>query len=131
MSNVTTLDLMLQPLMEGPSIKADRCVVCGARHPLEQHHVVPRGAGQLFEGGIAVPKPTLTLCGFGSNLGLSGRLLCHGMAHHRMLHFRFDAERRRWQYLRTARPVKYARALDMDGWRELAYYKFQRYTETA
>lgn len=126
MSKVTTLDLMLQPLMEGPSIKADRCVVCGARQPLEQHHVVPRSAGQLVKGGRVVPKPTLTLCGFGSNLGLSGRPLCHGMAHHHMLHFRYDKGRERWQYLRTKRPVNYAEALEMEGWRDLSHYLFNR-----
>lgn len=126
MSNVTTLDQLLIPLMEGPSIRSDRCVVCGARQPLEQHHVVRRSDGQLVKGGRVVPKPTLSLCGCGSNLGIAGRPLCHGLAHHHMLHFRFNSETQQWEYLRTKEPTKYAKALEMGGWRPLRYYNFQR-----
>lgn len=114
------MDAMDIPLMEGPTVRSGRCVVCGARRPLEQHHVVRRGAGRLFRGGVEVPKPTLTLCGAGNVLSLGGRPLCHGLAHHHMLHFRFEGGR--WEYLRTDGPVKYARALSMEGWAPLPHY---------
>lgn len=117
MSRVTTLAPMYWPLMDGPSIFTDHCVVCGARGQLNNHHVVRRSAGKLYRDGIEVPKPTLTLCGFGNALGTAPRLYCHGMAHHGRLHFRY---RGRWEFLVT-QPCKYADALEMDGWLPLRY----------
>lgn len=124
MAPATTLDRDLWPLMDGPSIKADACVVCGAIRPLNQHHVVRRSAGQLVKDGKPLPKPTLTLCGTGNILAaLGGRPLCHGLAHHLMLHFRFAEGR--WEYLRTKEPTRYESALAMDGWAPLPYYRRQ------
>lgn len=119
MTDVTTLDPIWQPLMDAPSIRADRCVVCGALRPLEQHHVVRRSQGQLVRDGLVVPKPTLTLCGAGNILSLGGRPLCHGLAHHGLLHFRFRDGR--WEFLRTQQPIGYAGALELGGWAPLHF----------
>lgn len=127
MSKVTTLDEQLIPLMDGPSIETDRCVICGARQPLNQHHVVRRGAGQLVRNGKVVPKPTLTLCGVGNVKAMGGRPLCHGLAHANQLHFRFNAETGQWEYARFRRPIKYAEALKRGHWHPLPYYSFRRY----
>lgn len=124
MARITTLSAELIPLMEGTSVTAPYCVVCGRTHPLNQHHVVRRGAGKLYRAGIEVPKPTLTLCGMGNASG------CHGLAHQNRLHFRWvRAEGRlsapyaygsgHWEYLLTDVPTKYHRALEMDGWRPI------------
>lgn len=110
------LDPILEPMMDGPSVRADECVVCGRTHPLEQHHPVRRGAGRVIRDGREVPKPTLTLCGRGNVLSDGGRPYCHGMAHHQMLHFRYTG---RWEFLRTREPMKYATALEMEGWRPI------------
>lgn len=88
MARVTTLEPLLWPLMEGPSVDAGRCVVCGAAWPLNRHHVVRRGAGRLWRDGREVPKPTLTLCGMGNASG------CHALAHANRLHFRWVG---RWE----------------------------------
>lgn len=32
------------PLMDGPSVETPYCCVCGARWPLNRHHVVKRSA---------------------------------------------------------------------------------------
>lgn len=110
-----TLARAYWPLMELPSIVTDRCAVCGRTRPLEQHHIVWRSQGRLFRDGREVPKPTITLCGFGNHLRDSdGRLLCHGMAHHHMLHFRNSGGV--LEYLVTAGPVRYMEALRSDGW---------------
>lgn len=119
MALVTTLDPIWQPPMDGPSIRSDRCVVCGARRPLEAHHPVRRSQGQLVRGGRVVPKPVLTLCGRGNVLSMGGRPLCHGLAHHNMLHFRVRDGR--WEFLRTQEPTRYADALGMPGWAPLRY----------
>ena len=118
MSLVTTLAPELWPLMDGPSIWADRCVVCGATSPLERHHVVRRSQGQLVRDGRVVKKPVLTLCGRGNVLSMGGRPFCHGLAHHQMLHFRFTG---RWEYLRTSEPTRYTDALAMPGWAPLRF----------
>lgn len=109
MANVTTLERTLWPLMDGPSITADHCVICGRHGHVEQHHVVRRGAGELYRDGRKLKKPTLTLCGFGNTSG------CHGLAHANRLHFRvIDGW---WWYLITSEPTKYAEALELPGWR--------------
>ena len=110
-----TLPLVYQPLMDGPDIRIGECAVCGRRFPLEQHHYVWRSWGKMFRDGREVKKPTITLCGFGNNLrDADGRYYCHGKAHRRMLHFRYDGE---LEYLETGEPTDYMRALDMEGWR--------------
>ena len=119
MSDVTTLDPIWHPLMDAPSIWADRCVVCGAPRPLERHHVVRRSQGQLIRDGRVVKKPVITLCGRGNVLSMGGRPFCHGLAHHGMLHFRFVDGR--YEYLRTREPVGYAEALESPGWAPLRF----------
>lgn len=99
-------------MMGAPSLRLDRCAVCGAPYPLEQHHVVWRSWGELYEDGEKVEKPTITLCGFGNNLPW-----CHGLVHHRMLHF--DYREGEWKWLRTKKPTKYQDALEMDGWKSV------------
>ena len=125
MARVTTMAPMWWPLMDGVTIKSDRCAVCG-RSPVQMHHVVKRSAGKLYRNGVEVPKPLLPLCGLGNSSG------CHGLAHQGMLHFRWvesDAGSEgwylthvhggHWECLRTDVPVKYLDALKMDGWRPL------------
>lgn len=139
----TTLARVYWPLMQGPTMIAGRCFVCGRREPLEQHHYVWRSWGKLYRGGVEVRKPTITLCGFGNNEYhveyINGRKVkvpyCHGIAHARKLHFRFigptDYSKRhnmkretawgggRLQYLITEEPTDYMDALDMEGWRNI------------
>lgn len=127
MAKVTTMPAYLWPLMDGCTVRLPFCAVCGRTRPLNQHHVVRRSAGQLVRGGIVVPKPTLTLCGSGNTGG------CHGAAHDGRLHFRWVkaptgdwryfktvADGGHWEYLRTDEPCRYAEALEIDGWREIA-----------
>lgn len=115
MARVDTLPEYLRPLMDGKTVRAPYCVVCGRSGPLNQHHVVRRGAGKLFRDGAEVEKPTLTLCGFGNNMSdADGREYCHGLAHANRLHFRWRNDR--WEYLRTDVPTRYYEALEMDGW---------------
>ena len=109
----TTLPEIYWPLMDGKTIKTDHCVVCGASYsarPLNQHHVCWRSWGQLFKDGRKVENPTVTLCGNGNCDG------CHGLAHRRQLHFRW---RNHWEVLITDEPMKYDKALEMEGWRPL------------
>lgn len=118
MADVTTLDPIYWPLMEAESVVLPYCAVCGRSGPLNQHHIVWRSWGQMARDGRTVEKPTVTLCGFGSNLGSDGNAeYCHGKAHHRMLHFRND--RGRLEYLETDEPTKYADALALGGWEPL------------
>lgn len=125
MARVTTMAPMWWPLMDGVTIRSDRCAVCG-RSPVQMHHVVKRSAGKLYRNGIEVPKPLMPLCGLGNSSG------CHGLAHQGRLHFRWvesDAgsegwylthvQGGHWEYLLTDAPVKYLDALKMDGWRAL------------
>ena len=122
------------PLMRSPSIKLDHCAVCGRPAPLEQHHMVFRSAGEMYVNGIRKPHPCISLCGFGNNLkDADGRYYCHGLAHHRMLHFRWiDAKPQlpdmngganfgtgHLEFLVTDEPTKYADALEMDGWKRI------------
>jgi hypothetical protein len=124
MARVDTLPEILRPLMEGTSVEAPCCAVCGRSWPLNRHHVVRRGAGRLYRDGIEVPKPTIMLCGSGNASG------CHGLAHQNRLHFRwvrasdgFNRPRPQgsghWEYLVCDVPTKYATALSMGGWRPL------------
>ena len=128
-------------MMEGVTVKAGHCLVCGRVWPLNDHHVVWRSWGEVIdEKGKKAKKPTITLCGDGNNLhGLApdGTRVtwCHGKAHHRLLHFRWvkaapygsEQERRanpaktggHWEYLETEEPTKYQEALALDGWRPL------------
>lgn len=130
----STLDAALVPLMRAPSVRLDHCAICGRPGPLNQHHMVRRGAGALYRGGVEVPKPTITLCGYGNNLrDADGRYYCHGLAHHLMLHFRWvdDAPTRpalatehppcagHVEYIKTAEPTDYQTALGMEGWRRV------------
>lgn len=119
MLDKSTLPEFYRPLMGCETIHADHCVICGRHNPLEQHHIVWRSWGRLYDSqGREVEKPTVTLCGFGNNLAdADGRYYCHGLAHHRMLHFR--ADRGRLEFLLLDRPMGYLVALEMDGWRAL------------
>lgn len=129
-----TLDRLYRPLMRSPSIRLGHCAICGRPAPLEQHHMVFRSAGKLYRGGAEVPKPTITLCGFGNNLrDADGRYWCHGLAHHRMLHFRWvpspptfkrDNGNAQYggghlEYLRTDGPTSYEEALREGGWKKV------------
>lgn len=137
----TTLEPIYWPLMDAPTMVAGRCFICGRHAPLEQHHIVWRSWGKRYKHGVEMRKPTITLCGFGSNLYMEipdadGKMRrvksCHGMAHHKLLHFRFVPSKSsngwnrgenyrpygsgRLEYLITSEPTEYIQALDMDGW---------------
>lgn len=130
------MNLLLESMMGKPSIKSDTCPICGKRAS-NDHHIVPKGTGNKYliaENGQKLESPTISLCGFGNNLAdANGRFYCHGLAHAHMLHFRWipKTEVRKsnmfasckmsygqghWEYLKTNEPVKYEKALDMDGW---------------
>lgn len=126
MARVDTLPKIYQPMMGKPSVKLDRCPICGRRYPLNQHHIVRRGAGKMFDdSGREIEKPTVTLCGFGNNLqDADDREYCHGLAHHNRLHFRWvEADpiacAGHWEYIMLDEPTSYMDALKMDGWRRL------------
>lgn len=114
MAGKTTLDAILWPLMhidpatERAIADADRCVICGRRWPLNRHHIVRRGAGELYEGGRKLEKPLIVLCGSGNAGG------CHGKAHANMLHFRNDGGC--LEFAEFDEPTKYQDALAMGGW---------------
>ena len=117
MANVTTLPPILWPLMHiSPDVveqieNSTQCVICGRNWPLNRHHIVRRGAGELYENGKKLRHVTIMLCGSGNTGG------CHGKVHANMLHFRND--RGRLEYAEFDEPTKYADALEMDGWEEL------------
>lgn len=124
MANVDTLPEILRPLMAGTSVTLPCCAVCGRTWPLNQHHIVRRGAGNLYRDGRPLPKPTITLCGSGNASG------CHGLAHQNRLHFRWVRPVERfnrptpqgaghWECILLDEPTKYAEALKLDGWRPL------------
>ena len=125
MANVTTLDPIFWPLMQAPTVKLDRCAICGRIRPLNDHHIVWRSWGNLYRDGVLVKKPTVTLCGFGNNLrDADGVMYCHGKAHHRLIHFRWVphpeyANAGHLEYIELDEPAKYQEALEMDGWRPL------------
>lgn len=125
MARETTLPRLLWPLMDGPSVDAPYCCVCGrADMPLNRHHVVRRGAGALYRNGVEVPKPTLMLCGSGNGSG------CHRLAHQNRLHFRWVASRSdfkgrsspdggHWEFALFDSPTKYSEALERGEWHAL------------
>ncbi len=122
MANVTTLDPLYWPLMDAPTVRLDRCAVCGRVYPINQHHIVFRSQGQLVRDGKKVEKPTVTLCGMGNDLyGIApdGTRVkwCHGKAHHRLMYFRND--RGCLEVIELEEPAKYQEALSMEGWRPL------------
>lgn len=134
MAKVTTLSAIYQPMMGAPSITTPYCAICGRHYPLEQHHIVRRSAGKMYdEFGHELKKPTVTLCGFGNNLKGADGYYCHGLAHANRLHFRWVTSNNRmellhgyemwrgghWEYLITEEPTDYVKALDMEGWRRL------------
>lgn len=126
MAKVDTLPHHLRPLMGKPSIKMSRCAVCGRAYPLEQHHIVRRGAGKLYDGtGREIEKPTITLCGFGNNLmDANGREYCHGLAHANRLHFSWVEEGTNacaghFEYIVLDEPTPYIKALSLEGWRRV------------
>lgn len=49
MAKVDTMPIYLRPLMRGCSVKLNRCAVCGETYPLNQHHVVRRSAGKMYD----------------------------------------------------------------------------------
>lgn len=108
---VGTVDRVLWPLYDLPSLKLSRCAVCGRTWPLNQHHVIRRSDGQVYEDGKKLRKPTITLCGSGNTSG------CHGKAHGHRLHFRNHEGR--WQYLETDEPLAEWKAVDMEGWSDV------------
>lgn len=129
-----TLPDALRPLMQAPSVELDHCAICGRAWPLNQHHVVRRGAGEVYRHGVPLPKPTITLCGSGNALAdADGRRYCHGMAHHQMLHFRwvpsqvsYEAHNAQheggghMEYKITPEPTPYVTALaSEDGWKRV------------
>lgn len=130
MAKVDTMPIYLRPLMRGCSVKLNRCAVCGATYPLNQHHIVRRSAGKMYDcHGVELPKPTITLCGSGNTSG------CHGKAHAHKLHFRWvdtDVKDRsndfgfatirggHWEVLETSEPMREFEASQVeDGWRPL------------
>lgn len=115
---MTTLPEIYWPLMDAPTVRLPHCAVCGRSRPLEQHHIVWRSWGELVVDGRKAEKPTVTLCGFGNNLGdANGIEYCHGLAHHRRLHFRND--RGLLEYIVLDQPTRYQEALEIDGWTPL------------
>lgn len=116
MKDVCTVNALLLPMMGRPSVRRPYCAVCGAAGmPLNQHHVVRRGAGRLVVGGVEAEKPTVTLCGSGNASG------CHRKAHDGRLHFRWaGGDDGHWERKLTARPCRYQEALaDESGWGRL------------
>ena len=124
MAKQTTVPAILQPLMGKPSLKLPHCAVCGRLRPLNQHHIVRRSAGRMFDGaGHELKAPTITLCGFGNHLrDADGSPFCHGLAHAGRLHFRWVQEpgfagAGHWEFLMLGDPASYMDALEMRGWR--------------
>lgn len=111
-----TLARCYWPLMELESIETETCAICGRAYPLNQHHIVWRSWGKVYdEKGRPLPKPTITLCGKGNILrDADGRMYCHGAAHNRRLHFRNNGGR--LEYLFTD-PMRYMAAMEIEeGW---------------
>lgn len=126
MAKTDTLPEILRPLMRGTSMMLNHCAICGRTYPLNNHHIVRRGAGKMYRCGVEIPKPTITLCGSGNTSG------CHGLAHQNRLHFRWVEEKQpdaqycvpvipagHWEYIICDEPTKYGDALEMKGWKKL------------
>ena len=94
-------------------MKGQHCMVCKRRGILNNHHAVPRSAGELYQRGVKQKKPLITLCGSGNTSG------CHGKAHQGLLHF--DFRDGMWWFLMLDEPVDRLTALDMDGWEPIDY----------
>lgn len=108
MGQVTTMAPYLWPLMDISGYDTDHCIVCGRTHPLNRHHLVRRGAGELWLDGHEVPKPLVTLCG-------SGTTGCHGLVHALRLHLR--ATDGRLEYKIYDHPTSAMDAMgDQEGW---------------
>lgn len=128
----TTLPEMYHELMHAPSLILDHCAVCGRYPANNQHHMVRRNAGELYDRGHKLPKPTITLCG-------SGATGCHGLAHQNILHFRWVTELKTTEdsagthfyqsghieYIKLDKPTDYLTALHMDGWKKLPKWSEQ------
>jgi len=96
-------------LMQAPSLMPMRanvldckCVFCG-KTATNAHHIVPRSHGGL-------KGPLVPVCGMGNASG------CHGLLHKHMLHMRYTGV---WEYLLTKEPMKYDKALMLEGWRKI------------
>ena len=96
------MNLYDKALMQAPHLLPNHCIVCGATYSLNTHHVVFRSRG-------GKDGPQVRLCG-------SGTTGCHGLAHRHQLHFRHEGE---WQYFKSDSPVKYEKALEMEGWEDV------------
>ncbi len=92
-----------ESLMDKPSVETRMCCICGIRRAGNRHHVVPRSRG-------GQDGPTVTVCGSGNASG------CHGLLHAHRAHLRYAGG---WEVLVTGEPVKYDKALEMEGWRPL------------
>lgn len=129
MAKTTTLDRIYWPLMQAPTVRMNRCAICGRTWPLNQHHIVWRSQGNLYRDGVLVKKPTITLCGEGNNLYGTAPdgtrvMCCHGKVHHRMIHFRWVqhpeyANAGHLEYIELDESTNYMEALELDGWRPL------------
>lgn len=130
MAVVTTLPMILQPMMGKPDVLSTdhTCAFCG-RHAspgvrIEKHHIVRRGAGEMYVDGEKLRKPLISVCGDGNALkDADGRFLCHGLIHNHMLHLRWNDGC--WEFLMTSEPTKYIDALCMNGWRRLRTFSPQ------
>ena len=80
-------------LLDRPSVKGDRCVVCG-RFANNNHHVIPKGMGGIPKS-LESRIPTLVLCGQGNVSG------CHGLAHQKKLHLNWSDGLGGWVWLIT------------------------------
>lgn len=125
MIDKTTVNKLWEPFYELGEYEytGECCQVCGrAYRPMNNHHLVKRSAGELYKDGVKQKKPLITLCGFGNNLkNTNGGYLCHGMAHHNMLHFKVvDGE---LYYAMFSEPTKYEKALDTGIWLKVQKYE--------
>lgn len=129
--DVCTISELYKPMMGKPSIRSNRCVICG-QPATNQHHVVKRSAGKWVRDGIELKKPTMSLCGMGNASG------CHGLAHAGRLHFRWAVTRTvpksskeeglaaalvggHWEAKLTNQPCTYQQALaNEEGWHRIS-----------
>ena len=109
---IDTLPMMWRDLMSAPNVETPCCAVCGRSWPLNRHHMVPRSAGNMYDGdGRRLEKPTVVLCGSGNTGG------CHGKAHSGRMHFRNT--RGFLEVLELDEGCDRLTALEMEGWRRL------------
>lgn len=99
--------------LNAPSLDTDGCAICKRWAPTNLHHVIPRSQG----GGEV--SPLIRLCGAGNGLyDENGRMLHHGMVHHHLCHLDFHDDT--WWYLITEEPMKFEKALELDGWKPIS-----------